>query len=87
MDPRVHAALAQLVHDMAYRQMFVNVLSGVPRPSGFTAWLPLAITWAASGMPAVRPGRLLGHARRWCDLRRLEPRRHPERLNMGRRVM
>jgi hypothetical protein len=54
-------------------------------PRGLSAWPPLAITWAASGMSAVTirlPART-----RWTDgmVRDVEPSRHLEHLNRGRR--
>jgi len=81
----VHATLAQIVHDMAHRQMFVNVLSRIPGASGIQRLAALGNhlsgEWDVRRHDQVARLDVLGDG----VIRDVKPGWHLEHLNMRRR--
>jgi hypothetical protein len=82
---RVHAALAQLIHEVAHRQVFWHVLSGVQLPSGIqrvpASGNHLGGKRDVRGHDQVTRSYVLGDGM----IGRIETGRHLESLDKGRR--
>jgi hypothetical protein len=83
--PCVHAALPKLVHDMTHRQVFVNVLAGIPGASGIQRLA--AVGNHLGGEWDVRRDDEVARLDALVDdvISHVEPGWHLEHLNMGRR--
>jgi hypothetical protein len=83
--PCVHATLAQLVHDMTHRQVFVDVLPGIHVSAGIQRLAALGNhlsgEWDVRRHDQVARLDVLGDGV-ICDVK---PGWHLEHLNMGRR--